>query len=211
MRVRRSLVLALAVATTSAGCVKPALAPLGVNVSSEQSDYSPTARLAVALAPLRLTADSIDIVIDSGRITLPGQPVGDTAPAMRDFYLTAMLVVPHAPTGDEPGLPHPWLAVAESDSVPVADAMRFGERRPLGRIHLRMPRPPGLDPGNSWLVFRMTGFAVPVMARVPGDVMGRRAPRAARFRVYACADWNLGGRVDRARARRQQVSYLAVC
>ena len=182
-----------------------------MNVSSDRSEYSPTARLAIALAPLRLDVDTIDIVIDSGSITVPGELVGDTVAAMRNFYLTALLVVPRRAGRDGVALPSPWHAEAESDSLFVVEGLRFGERRALGTVRLRIPRPTNLDPSRTWLVFRITGLVTSKVARMEGQRDEAPAPRPQRFRVYACADWNLAGRIDRDRARQMRVSYLSAC
>lgn len=200
----------LLLACAAAACAQPARVPHGVNVSSERSEYSPTARLAVALAPLRLATDTIDIVIDSGSLAVPGESFGDTAVVMRNFYLTALLVTTGAGR-EETELPRPWHAEAQSDSLPVVDGLRHGERRAIGPMRFRIPRPANFDPGRAWLVFRLTGIVIPRVARMEGQQGEVRVPRGPRFRVYACADWNLAGQVDRDRARRMRESYLAAC
>lgn len=207
---RLSAVTVLFVCALTA-CVRPAAISTGVNVSSVSSDYSPTARLAVALAPLGLAGDTIDVVIDSGSLSVPGVPLGDTAVTMRSFHLTAIIAGPGGAGGDSGGLPRPWHALAQSDSLRVLDGLRRGEHRAIGTVRLRIPRPIGFDPKKTWLVFRITGIAVPRIARSEGRQADVAPAREMRFRVYACADWNLVGRVDRTRARQMRVSYLAAC
>ena len=112
---------------------------------------------------------------------------------------------------EEAAMPNPWHAEAQSDSLSVLDGLRRGERRALGKMQFRLLRPANFDPGKTWLAFRITGIAVPQVARTEGQQAEVKAPRAQKFRVYACADWNLEGRVDRDRARKMRGSYLAAC
>ena len=204
-------VVALLLACELAACVRPASVPVGVNISSDRSDYSPTARLAVALAPLHLTTETLDIVVDSGSLSVPGEVLGDTTAAMRNIYLTALLVARPNGGTEKAALSAPWRVVAQSDSAMVLDGLRRGERRALGSVRFRLAPPAGLDPGKTWLVFRITGIVVARIAQMEGGPVDVRPPREQRFRVYACADWNLAGRVDRERERQMRVSYLAAC
>lgn len=211
MPLRRVSAVTLLLICALTACVRPAAVSSGVNISSDGSDYSPTARLAVALAPLGLAGDTIDVVIDSGSLSVPGVPLGDTAVSLRSFHLTALIVGPGSAGGDVGGLPRPWHALAQSDSIRVLDGLRRGEHRAIGKVHLRIPRPVAFDPKKTWLVFRITGIAVPHIARSVGQQADIALAREMRFRVYACADWSLAGRVDRTRSRQMRVSYLAAC
>ncbi len=206
---RKSAVTVLFVCALTA-CVRPAIST-GVNISSDGSDYSPTARLAVALVPLSLAGDTIDVVIDSGSLSVPGVAFGDTAVTMRNFYLTALVVGPGSAEADSGGLPRPWHALAQSDSLEVLDGLRRGEHRAIRPVRLRIPRPAAFDPKKTWLVFRITGIAVPRIALREGRQVDVAPAREMRFRTYACADWSLAGRVDRTRSRKMRVSYLMVC
>jgi hypothetical protein len=211
MPISRISAVTLLLVCALTACVRPAAVSPGVNISSDGSDYSPTARLAVALAPLGLAGDTIDVVIDSGSLSVPGVPLGDTAVTMRSFHLTALVVGPGRADGDADGLPRPWHALAQSDSIRVLDGLRRGEQRAIGKVHLRIPRPVAFDPKKTWLVFRITGIAVPRIALREGQPADVVSAREMRFRVYACADWSLAGRVDRSRSRQMRVSYLAAC
>lgn len=190
-------------------CTRPAFAPSGMNISSDRSDYTPTARLAVALASLSMSRETIDIVIDSGSLAVPGDVAGGEGGNLVNVYLTALVVAPVQRRKNE-ALPNPWEAVAESDSQLVVSNIPRGERRAIGAVHLRVRRPQGLDPAEAWLVFRLTGDVIPHVAKVVGQST-RRPPQTEQFRVYACADWNLTTRIDRRRAKVMNASYLKAC
>ena len=209
MRSNRRAVCCFGLAGAMAACTKPALAPAGINVTSEHSDYSPSAQLAVALGPLTAHADTVEIVVDSGSLAVPGEGGGD-AGAMYNVHVAALVVTrATAPKGN--ALPRPWLALAESDSQLVLTSIARGERRPIGPLRLRVVRPANVDPGDAWVVFRITGVVIPRLARMEGQRPGPTLPDAQRFRVYACADWNLSGRIDRTRAKVMTTSYLKAC
>lgn len=185
----------------------------GFNISSERSDYSPAVRLAVAL-PLSVAdtaGDSLTIVIDSAVVTAPGARASDTTPVMRDLYIAALLAT-HGQSADRSGqLPTPWLALAASDSVPLLDALHLGVPTHGGPVRLHVTRPPALDPTKTWLVFRITGTAISNAVR---DASGQIIPTTGRphgVRVFACADWNLAGYLDRARAKSLARAYNAAC
>ncbi len=194
---------------TATACTRPAFAPAGINVSSDRSDYAPTARLAVALGSLNRSGDTIDIVIDSGNLAVPGDAVGGDGGNMFNVYLTALVVTPIQRRKNE-ALPNPWEAVAQSDSQLVIASVPRGERRALGPMRLRVPRPHGVAPADAWVVFRLTGSVIPHTAKVVGQASSS-PPRTVRFRVYACADWNLNTRVDRKRSKVMNASYLQAC
>lgn len=192
-----------------AACTRPAFAPSGINISSERSDYAPTARLAIALAPLSMNGDSVDIVIDSGSLAVPGDAAGGEGGHMFNVYLAALVVTPVQRRKNE-SLPNPWEAVAQSDSQLVVASIPRGERRAIGARRFRVARPQGLDPAKAWVVFRLTGSVIPRTAKVIGQPTSS-PPQARRFRVYACADWNLTAQIDRKRAKVMNVSYLTAC
>ena len=124
----------------AAACAHPRLAAPGFNVSSEQSDYSPAVRLAVALpmAPLVSSSDTLTVVIDSAVITAPGAVSSDTTPVMRDLYITALLAIRAAPVRATNGPPEPWHAIATGDSVLLADALHLRVPRAVGHLVLRV-------------------------------------------------------------------------
>ena len=209
MWIDRSVVRWLGLSCTIVACAKPTFAPSGVNVTSDRSDYSPTAQLAVAVGPLNAHGDTVEIVVDSGSLAVPGEGGGD-AGAMYNVHVAALVVTrATAPKGN--ALPRPWLALAESDSQLVLASIARGERRAIGPLRLRVVRPASVDPRDAWVVFRITGIVIPKIARMEGQRLGPTMPGAQGFRVYACADWNLSGRIDRRRAKVMQTSYLKAC
>jgi hypothetical protein len=196
-----------------AGCRHLHPAASGYNVSSERSNYSPTLRLAVALPLLPHTAnvDSLTVVIDSGVVSAPGPRTADTVAIMRNLYMTALLATATHSAGHAKGLVEPWLAVAESDSVPIADALRLGDRRVVRNIRLRIAYPVAVDPARTWLVFRITGAAMTKEVHLPdGRVVAPKRVTGG-VRVFACADWSLAGYVDRRRTTALARAYSAVC
>ena len=193
----------------AAACVRPAFAPSGMNISSDRSDYAPTARLAVALGPLSISGNAIEIVIDSGSLAVPGDAASASGGDMFNVHLTA-LVVTAVERHENEALPNPWRVVAQSDSELVLASIHRGERRGIGPLRLVVPRPRDVAPKNTWVVFRLTGNVIPHEAKVVGQASSG-LPRMRRFRVYACADWNLNARVDRRRAKVMNASYLKAC
>jgi hypothetical protein len=212
MRLSSVWSVAATAALTLGGCAHVRPAPGGHNVSSERSDYSPTVRLALRLPvlPTAPSGDTLTIVIDSGVVSAPGAPAADTLPIMRRLYLTALLAVP-APPGNAARPVEPWLDVAQSDSVLVAEALRLGERRALGGIRLRLARPAAVDPASAWLVFRITGAAMTREVHLPDGRTVAPKSVAGGVRVYACADWTLAGYVDRRRAAALRRAYTGAC
>ena len=182
----------------------------GFNVSSESSDYSPTARLAVSLEALLARPDSVIIFVDSGSISAPGiQP--PTAPAdMSNLYIAALLTTPTRGVIRDPSTP-PWSAIAESDSIRIADSLRLGETRRLRAMRFSLPRSATLDPKHMLLVFRITGNAsTDDIHLADGRVIAAKA-NAGKVRVFACAAWTLDGFVDEQRAQGLAKAYSAAC
>ena len=205
----RSVLLVLGLLSASTACRQPALAPAGINVVSDRSDYSPTAQLAVALEPLTSRGDTIEVVVDSGSLSVLGDRIGGGG-AMYNVHLAALIVTrAKAPRGK--GLPSPWIAVAESDSQLVLPSIGRGERRAIEPMTFLVLRPVAVHPRDAWVVFRITGVVIPTIARMVGAQPSPSIPGARRFRVYACADWNLEGRIDRKRAQVMKASYLKAC
>lgn len=194
-------------------CAHPRLAPAGFNISSERSDYSPAVRLAVALpvVPHGANRDTITVVIDSAIITAPGATSTDTTAVMRHLYITALLATKPADDGAPNAVQQPWRALAASDSALLADALRLGEPKSVGRIQLHLVPPSSFDSSRTWLVFRITGDAMTNAVMLADGTMIPRRLIAAGVRVFACADWTLGGYVDRARAKALARAYTAAC
>lgn len=200
-------VMALLCGVTS--CTRRAFAPSGINISSDGSDYTPTARLAVALRSLHPTDEFIDIVIDSGSLAVPGDAVGGDGGDMLNIYLTALIVTP-VQRSKNAVLPNPWESIAASDSQLVIASIPHGARRALSPMRLRVPLPNGPAPADAWVVFRITGSVIPRTAKVLGKATDV-PPQIERFRVYACANWNLDTRVSRQRSRVMNAWYLKAC
>ena len=116
-----------------ASCVRTAPEPLAREwISSDSSLYSPTAHLRVGS---HVEAGAVTISIDSGRITIPGEPVADAPVLMSHLYLTAILAtldsselaVSRSGSGRRPMERRGWRPVAMSDSVLVVAEIRYGE------------------------------------------------------------------------------------
>jgi hypothetical protein len=197
----------------ASACAHPRFAPTGFNISSERSDYSPAVRLAIALPVVSpgTSLDTIAIVIDSAIVTAPGAITADTTPLMQNLYVTAILATRDDGGERSGGLSHPWRALAESDSILLADELHLGQPRAVGRIRLGIVPPRNFDPSRSWLVFRITGDAVTNAVMLANGTMIGRKPAAAPIRVFACADWTLAGHVDPARAKALARAYTAAC
>lgn len=196
----------LGLACEFAACTRPALAPSGINVVSDRSDYSPTSQLAVAIGLLNAIGYTVDVVVDSGSLSVPGE-AAEGVDGMNDVYVGALVVMrATAPKGTV--LPSPWLALAESDSQLVLSSIARGERRALASMRFRAVRPTTIAVRDAWVVFRTTGIVIPRAAQTAGRRLGNTMADARRFRVYACADWNLTGRVDRKRAQVIRTSSL---
>lgn len=181
-------------------------------MSSERSDYTPAVRLAVAVPTLDTVGGrtSLTVAIDSGIITAVGGESPDTVAAMRELYLTALLVTPTTRQPDA-GPPSPWQAIAQSDSVLIVDALRLGVPQRLPRVQLNVATSAPVEPSRTWLVFRITGGAMTQEIRMPdGQVVPARRVSGG-VRVYACAEWTLAGYVDRKRAKALATAYNAAC
>src|SRR5690349_17483417 len=139
--------------TSLPACAHPRSLALGYNVSSGQSNYSPTVRLAIALTPLLLRPDSIVVVIDSGSVSAPGVQASDTPAAMRSLYIAALLTAPTRREERDRSAP-PWREIAHSDSLAIADSLRLGETQRLRLMRFSLPRSAILDPSRIYLTFR---------------------------------------------------------
>ena len=195
------------VMATLAACAGRARIAPGPNISSERSDYSPSLRLAVSVKPLLSQPDSIVVSIDSGVITAAGVQSPELPAEMRNLYISA-LVTRRTVSAARDARTQPWSALAESDSILIADSLRLGETRTLQKIRFALARPKALDPSAANLVFRITGIAIDEHAngRVTRPLM-----RGARIRVYACSDWTLDGFVDERQQKALAQAYNSAC
>ena len=197
----------LFIAPLLAHCASVQQPSRGFNVSSENSDYSPIVRLAVAIQPDSWRrADPIVVTIDSAVVTTGRRGGSDTLPVMRHIYITALIVErPPRPTATAPA----WVQVAASDSLLLMEDLRLGEIASVTSFQFRVPRPAAFDPAHSWLAFRISGS---MMTREPGpngQLEIRELPSGVR--VFACTDWTLAGRTDRVLELDLNRAYSASC
>lgn len=202
---RRLVAVAAALGTASA-CAHRTGKPSGYFVSSTASDYSPVLRAQVAV---EMAADSVVVRVDSGSLVAPGEAASRRGAVMRAITMEALLV--GAPPKDHGPLPTPWTPIAVSAAQLAADSLSLGVSQPLRPIRFAIARPTSLDPRRAWLVFRIRadGEATPVHLADGTLLAGRRI--VGGVRVFACADRNLSGRVDKRRAARLKRDYLAAC
>lgn len=192
-----------------AGCLHPHQPPSPWNVSSVESDYSPTLRAAAVIVRGE-PDDSLTVRIDSGIVAVPGQLRSGGRAIMRDLTLTALIVAAPAGGVDTSGVPRPWTPLAASAPASLADSMRYGEQSPIGSYEFRLPPPAGAD-GARWLVLRIDGTTIGDSVRLQnGGVLPARNVVGG-VRVFACAAWNLDGRTDRARAAAMRRRYTSAC
>jgi hypothetical protein len=196
----------------------PAAAPQQV-LSSEGSDYTP---VLWAAARVRLTPESVVVVLDSGRVLAPGQPMAGLPAARQPVVMSRLRLAPVLAVARRPGEPGAdapggrpggtaWVALAEGAPAPIADSLRVGQPRPVAAVRWAVARPAALDPAAAFLVLRVAGEALEVMGRAPdGGVLVAPSPRL-RVRVYACSPAALDGRTDAARAAALAAGYTAEC
>lgn len=207
----RNLGRVLLLAMGPMACSRAMRVPGGYNVSSESSDYSPAVSLALSMRDLRIRADSIIVAIDSGRISAPGAKGTVSAAVMSDLYMTAILATTNMDSSSESRVKAPWLALALSDSLPVATSLPLGEQRQIHDLRFALPRPANFDSTKTWLAFRITGSTVSSPIRLADGTLLPESSRRANIRVYACSDWMLNGYVDKGRKRLLATAYGAGC
>lgn len=183
------LAITVAVAVLSmglAGCA--ARSPVRLRASSAGAPVQVTGRFAGSVA---LDGDVLTLQLDSAEVQYLGlQPGDDTG--LEGVTVRAVVASDSAGRG---------IPLGVSGAVPVADALRVGERRDLGRPVMAVPLPPGVRLRDLWLAFQVRGTARPT-GRAPVLVI-----------AYACSESNVLGptRDARARARRMRASYTAGC
>jgi hypothetical protein len=200
--------LALLAATACAHGRRGAPRP-DFDISSLESVYSPAARFRGAW---RVTADAVEVRVDSALVTAPwpggtagAEPMAfredgrlvDTRPLVAvDTRVTALLVTSARLDSVQA---RPWTAHAESAPVPVADTLRVGDARTLTGLRFRLPRPAGLPLDSAWLVFRLES----------GPARGG----AASTQTFACSARNLAGAQDGPGPRAEVLAenYTLVC
>lgn len=196
----------LAAICSLSACAHRQVATSGYLVSSSRSDYSPALTATVVVDDRR---DSIVVRLDSATLLAPGEAMAKGKASMRALTIEAILV--RAPGKDEGPLPTPWISIATSEPHPLADSLVVGAPHSIPALRVALARPATLDPERTWLVFRIRADAeaTPVHLADGTLLAGRRVESGVR--VFACADRNLTGRLDRRRAKGLRRNYLAAC
>lgn len=194
------------------GCFLPR-GGAGTLVSSADSDYSPVVTFNARVS----VTDSVRVSVDRMRIVSPGEVFPGQGASTGLIEMQALLVTTNpiannrsAPNADRNGASKPWLEQSASVSVTVADALFSGIPQTTGRLQFALSLPAGVNPAESWLVFRISGPAKAMAARMAD---GSVAPSFAlpAIRVFACAVKNLNGKTDDARLKVMKESYSMAC
>ena len=204
MRLRSGNLFLYALSLIGCASVPPARTYV---VSSEASSYSPVVRLVITVDT---TADSILVAIDSGSILAHG--IARSAGAvMRDLTLEAIVAQKPEEHASSSKLIEPWAVLAASSPHRLVDSLVFEKTVPLALLRLSVLRPVGIDPHNSWLVFRIRGTAVTSQIQLADGRVIPSEVRPGGVRVFACSERNLAGTLDKDRARRLAKAYASVC
>jgi hypothetical protein len=199
-----------------ASCVRTAPQPSAREwISSDSSLYSPTAHLRVGS---HVEAGAVTVSVDSGLITIPGEPVADAPVLMSHLYLTAILAtldstelaVSRSGSGRSPMERRGWRPVVTSDSVLVVAEIHYGETISLAPVQFTLPRVDSIAT-PLWLIFRLTGNTVLLTAPlVPGSSPQRRDLPGG-VQVYVCGSRDLFGRFDIERGAGLKRAYGVAC
>lgn len=183
-------------------------------LTSEQSTYSPTLRLWTSFASI----DGARLVrVDSGFVVVAGQPAANSPTVMRRLFVQAFIAVADsgiqqaAAMGSGREQRGAWHILAMSDSVPLADSLRYGERRRVKDLAFVVPLHKTVIPATAWLGFRVTGDAVPIQAKFEGPRAEERRQVVGGVRVFVCADRSVTGAIDITRAARLRYAYNEAC
>lgn|GEM_PF-1535763 len=210
-QVRRTpCVAALVCAGLTSGCFLPR-GGSSTPISSATSDYSPVVTFAAKVS----VTDSVRIAVDRVRIVAPGEVFEGTRASTGTIEMQAMLVTanPNANgsvTSDRNGTSKPWRERSASNSVAVADSLFMGLPQTTGPMRFALSIPSDFDRANSWLVFRLSGPAKAMAARLADGSAPPEIKRPA-IRVFACAVQNLDGKTDKARAKVMAEAYSSGC
>jgi hypothetical protein len=180
-------------------------------INSTSSDYSPVVTLSARIS----IADSVRIEVDRIRVVAPGEVFeGSTAStgaiAMQALLVSANTDASAAATFDRNGTSKPWREVSASQSVVIADSLFMGVPQTRGPLRFVLAAPAGFNRAASWLVFRITGPAKAMAARM-ADGTAPPEFKLPDIRVFACATQNLNGKTDKARAKVMAESYSSAC
>lgn len=209
------------VALTMLACVHTAPAPTtgAYWIASDASQYTPVVRFR---ARVDVQRDHLIVFVDSATLSIPGAPIPSAPPLMSDLYLSAIVAMPDstslATVGTmQAGVRHPktdrrgWSPLASSDSVLLIHELRYGETAPIPAIGLTVPGSFATDTRTLWLIFRIGGNTVQLMAPLTDGGPIRRSDLPGGVRVYACGDRDLLGRLDPTRARALKQAYGIAC
>ncbi|MBC8088046.1 MAG: hypothetical protein H7Z40_12330 [Phycisphaerae bacterium] len=210
-KVLTPLCAALAFAVLASGCVLQRGGG-GTMISSASSDYSPVVSFSAEVS----VTDSVRIVIDRMGIVAPGEVFEGATASTGRIEMQALLVNanPNANGGgvdsDRNGTRKSWLERSASANIGVADSLVMGVPQTSGPHRFALPLPTDINRSESWLVFRITGPAKAMAARMAD---GSEPPviTLPSIRVFACSVKNLDGKTDQARARVMAESYLSAC
>lgn len=180
-------------------------------MSSAKSDYSPIVEFRARTA----VTDSVRVDIDRLKILAPGEWFEGMRASTGTMEMQALVVTsnPNANTGgrsDQNGSGKPWLERSASAKVVVSDSLTTGITETKGPLRFSLGMPSGTSLAESWLVFRISGPAKAMPARMAD---GTEAPAFTlpAIRVFACSIQNLDGRTDKARERVMKEMYSAGC
>lgn len=190
----------------------------GLTVSSVRSSYSPVVSFNAAVR----ISDSVRVQIERVRVLAPGETFEGMGPVTGRVDMQALIVTANPDAdlsravidgldgSDRNGTRKPWVELAAGQSVRLADSLMMGVEQRTGPVVFTIPVPSDTRPASSWLVFRITGAAISMPARLAD---GSVAPlfELPPIRVFACATKNLDGKTDAARQRVMKEMYSAGC
>lgn len=182
----RALAVAVAFPLVLTGCA--ARGPVRLWASSAGAPVQVTGQFGGTVA---LDGEILTLQLDSADVQYLGLQPGDRT-TLEGVTVRAVVAADSAGRA---------IPLGVSGALAVADALRAGERRDLGRPAMAVPLPPGVRVRDLWLAFQFRGTARPE-GQEPVLVI-----------AYACSESNLLGvtRGARARARRMRASYATGC
>ncbi|MEO7362090.1 MAG: hypothetical protein ABI120_17295 [Gemmatimonadaceae bacterium] len=214
MRGRSPAVAAIGCLLLLSGCFVRGTRPL--LISSADSDYSPVVTFA---AHVRVT-DSVQVSISRLRLLYPGEVIPGVGAVTGPIEMQALIVAANpaadltsgaAASFDRNGTRKPWIERAVGQSIRLSDGLLMGAPQSAGPIEYALPLADGIDLSKSWLVFRISGPAVEMKARMADGTEMPSMGRMPDIRVFACATKNLNGKQDKAREAIQKQYYSEAC
>jgi hypothetical protein len=162
-------------------------------------------RLFVTTTP---EARSVSVILDSGTVRVPGSISGsaDGPSLMEHLFIRAFVAVDLEPREANTVREHAWRALAWSDSLPLADRLRYGESRIVSPHAFHVPLSDRQTVAGAWLGFSITGDAVNPRASTSAQRLMHGG-----VRVFVCDPVPLRGGSDASRVERLRESYSAAC